>query len=111
MQGALVRALTADAASVVGGMPAMVFYAKCPYHSVLYMQSVLVIHCFICKMYPLFSALYAKCPHYSVLNMQGVLLIQGSTLSECAPHSQDATATAAARDKLPDCIVAPMDPH
>ena len=45
-------------------------YAKCPCYFVLYMQSVLVIKCFICKVSLLFSALYAKRPDYVVLYMQ-----------------------------------------
>ena len=51
-------------------------YAKCPYYLVLYMQSVLVIKCFICKV-SLSSALYAKCPYYLVLysTMQSALII------------------------------------
>jgi hypothetical protein len=36
------------------------------YYFVLYMQSVLIIQCFICKVSLLFSALYAKCPYYLV---------------------------------------------
>ena len=31
---------------------------------VLYMQSVRIIECFICKVSLLLSALYAKCPYY-----------------------------------------------
>ena len=41
----------------------------------LFMQSVLIIYCFICKVSLLFSALYAKCPYYLVLYMQSVLVI------------------------------------
>ena len=72
--------------------------AKCPYCAVLYMQSVLIISCFICKasflfrvlharsvlmisclickVSLLFRALYAKCPYYFVLYMQSVLIIK-----------------------------------
>ena len=35
-------------------------YAKCPHHAVLYMNSVLIIQCFICKVSLLYTALYAK---------------------------------------------------
>ena len=45
-------------------------YAKCPYYVVLYMQSVLIIQCLICKVSLLFSALYAKCPGVVLLSTQ-----------------------------------------
>ena len=58
---------------------AMQEWAKCPYYSVLYIQSVLVIQYFIilCQVSLLCSALYAKCPYYSVLynNMQSALIM------------------------------------
>ena len=41
----------------------------------LYMQSVRIILCFICKVSLLCSALYAKCPYCVVLYMQGVLIM------------------------------------
>ena len=58
-------------------------YAKCPYYYlVLYMQSVLIIECYICNVSLLFTALYAtcpyyyaKCPYYVVLYMQSVLIM------------------------------------
>ena len=52
-------------------------HAKCPSYVMLYMQSVLIIYCFICKVSLLFSALCAKCPYYVVLYniMQSVLII------------------------------------
>ena len=50
-------------------------YPKCPYYFVLYMQSVLIISCFIYKVSLLCSALYAKCPCYAVLYIQRVLII------------------------------------
>ena len=34
-------------------------HAKCPYDVVLYMQSVRITQCFLCKVFLLFSALYA----------------------------------------------------
>ena len=48
---------------------------KCPYYALLYMQSILIIHCMICKVFLLFTALYAKCSYYSLLHMQSVLII------------------------------------
>ena len=48
---------------------------KVPSYFVLYMQSVHITLCFICKVSLLFSALYAKCPYYLVLYMQNVLII------------------------------------
>ena len=36
-------------------------YAKCSYYVILYMQSALLIYCFICNVSLLRSALYAKC--------------------------------------------------
>jgi hypothetical protein len=42
-------------------------YAKCPYYVLLYMQSVLIMQCFICKVSLLCSALYAKRPYYLLL--------------------------------------------
>ena len=39
------------------------------------MQCVLIIHCFICKVSLLFTALYAKCPYYLLYYMQRVLII------------------------------------
>ena len=67
--------------------------AQCPYYSVLfnalydlvlYMQSVLTIQCFICKVPLFFSALmlsvlilfsyYAECPYYLVLSVQSALI-------------------------------------
>ena len=50
-------------------------YAKCPYYLLPYMQSVLIIYCFTCKVSLLFSALYTKCPYYLVLDMQSVLIM------------------------------------
>ena len=52
---------------------ALLVYAKCPYYLLLYMQSVRIINCFICKVSVLFSALYAKCPYYLLLRMQSAL--------------------------------------
>ena len=50
--------------------------AKFPYCLLLYMQSVLIIYCFIiCKVSLLFTALYAKCPYDSLLYMQSVRII------------------------------------
>ena len=53
-----------------------VSYAKCPSYPVLYMQSALLIQCYICKVPFLSSAIYAKSPCYPVLYMQSALLIQ-----------------------------------
>ena len=50
-------------------------YAKCPCYVVLYMQSVRIMQCFICKVFLSCSALYAKCPYYLVLYMQSVLIM------------------------------------
>ena len=36
----------------------------------LYMQSVVIIYCFVWIVSLLFNALYAKCPYYVVLYMQ-----------------------------------------
>ena len=49
-------------------------YKNCPYCSLLYMQSVLIIYCFICNLFVLFTALYATCPYYLLLCMQSVLI-------------------------------------
>ena len=68
-------------------------YAECPYYVALYMQSVLIVQCFICTVsvyvvlyvqsvlivclickVSLLFALYAKCPYY-VLDMQSVLMM------------------------------------
>ena len=51
-------------------------YAKCPYYLVLYMQTLLIMYCFICKVSLfLLSAFYAKCPYYVGLYTQSVLII------------------------------------
>ena len=49
-------------------------YTKCPYCALLYMQSVLTVHCFICKVSLFYNALYAKCHCYALLYMKSVLI-------------------------------------
>ena len=53
------------------------YYNKeCIQSAIFYMQIVLIIQCFICKVSLLCtSALYAKCPYYVVLYMQSVLIM------------------------------------
>ena len=53
------------------------FQAKtCMIVPTLYMQSVFIMQCSICKVSLLYSALYAKFPCYTVLHMQSVLVMQ-----------------------------------
>ena len=57
--------------------------AKYPYYAgficrvslIMYMQSVLIMYCCICKVSLLCTAVYAKCPYYVLLYMQSVLII------------------------------------
>ena len=67
-------------------------YAKCPYYLMLYMQSVLIIYCFVCKVFLLysalyakvsllFSALYAKCPYCLGLYVQSGRKASGKTVT------------------------------
>ena len=50
-------------------------YAKCIHCVGLYMQSVFIMSCFICKVSLLCRALYAKCPYCVGLYMQSVLIM------------------------------------
>ena len=50
-------------------------YAKCPDQVVLYMQIVLIMQYFICKVSSSFSAVYTKCPYHVVLYIQSVLIM------------------------------------
>ena len=50
-------------------------YENCPHYVELYVQSVLIMLCFICKVSSLCCVLYAKCPHYVVFCMQSVLIV------------------------------------
>ena len=51
------------------------FTALYAYYLVLYMPSVLIMYCVICKVSLLFSALYAKCPYHVLLYMQSVRIM------------------------------------
>ena len=44
-------------------------HSKCAHYLILYIQSVLVMQCLICKVTLLFGALYVKCPYHLVLFM------------------------------------------
>ena len=50
-------------------------YTECPYSAWLYMQSVRILHCFVCKVSVFCIALYAKCPYSALLYMQSVRIL------------------------------------
>ena len=53
------------------------------YILVLYMQSVLILQCFICNVSLYSSALYAKCPYTLVIYMQSVLIFFSALYAMC----------------------------